>query len=1085
MKKFWPVIVLLLSFYCFFWTKPCLAESGFVNVVNPVRGNDFWSLSNQNPEDFPLFQSSVLAERELKATWLLRPDLLFNQELSALFTKEAFASGELGIFLEVTPAWAENSGVDYNQDGSWSRADKVFLSGYNRDERKRLLITAFSEFKEKFGFYPKTVGAWNIDAYSASLLKEKYALTSVLICADQFSTDGYQIWGGWWGVPFYPNKKNLLFPAAGTKDKLDVLVFWWAARDPLNGYGSGVENSTFSVQPNDYLKHGLDTEYFSKLADLYLFPDSGRFGQLTIGLENDNSLLKYKNEFLNQVEVLLEKEVVFITVSEFSDWYRKTFPDLSPPHSIGGADLLGGQTEAYWSMDDQKRLGVLKEAGIATVRDFRFYRPVLADPYSWNENTNSELYWNVPAKIDSVSALGQEKSSLESILSQEPSNKPFESNWFWVFWIVLLAIFLIKKAALPFWVSGLVIISGLLFSLPMLKSGLIYDFGLGFWGPNGHDGVWHLSLIGGANRSLPPENMIFSGTKISGYHWGFDLLASIIGRVFKLPILDVYFRFLPLAFAFLIGFLSLKLALAITGRLSVGIWFLLLNFFAGSFGWLVTLFRQRDIGGESLFWSMQSISTLINPPYALSLVVLLLGLYFWFCPLKRKTWVRILISGILFGLLGIIKIYASLLVGLSVAFVWVYKLITKDKSSTKYFYLCLTIGLVSLVSLMAAGAFKGGSYLVFKPLWFTHSLVESLDKLYLPRLAAFRINLSQQWLSFKLPVFLLVEMFLVLIFLIGNLGIRIFGLPLLFKKNIGLKNGASRTDPEGIPSGYRDTSYCPIGANISYRKTNLSAGLHPVACLPSISAGLPVGRQVNRQARYGVDRSSWYWDNDFRIFSIIFLFISFLLPTLFVQKGTTWNTIQFFYYFLFLANFYLSLFLDSVFAKKGFFFKALVFLIFAFGLPTTFSTLKGYLGFPPPAAVPNYELYALDFLKNQPDGFVLAFPFDSFKKSGLSTPLPLYLYETTAYVSAFSSKPVFLEDEMNLEITGFPWRQRKEDAEKFFSTNDKIWARGFLLNNNIDYIYLVNGQNFRFQLADLGLKMIFNNGQAKIYQVLK
>jgi len=326
MKKFWPVIVLPLFFNCLFWAKACLAESGFVNIINPVRGDDFWPLSNQSPEDFPVFQSSVLAEGGLKATWLLRPDVLFDQELSALFMKEAFTSGELGIFLEVTPSWAENSEVDYNQDGSWSRADKIFLSGYSRNERERLLITAFSEFKERFGFYPRSVGAWSVDAYSASLLKEKYAVTSILICADQFSTDGYQIWGGWWGVPFYPDKKNLLFPAASTKDKLNALVLWWAARDPLNGYGPGVENSTFSVQANDYLKHGLDTEYFSGLADFYLFPNQGRFGQLTIGLENDNSLSFYKNEFSNQIETLSKKEAVFVTASEFSDWYREPSP---------------------------------------------------------------------------------------------------------------------------------------------------------------------------------------------------------------------------------------------------------------------------------------------------------------------------------------------------------------------------------------------------------------------------------------------------------------------------------------------------------------------------------------------------------------------------------------------------------------------------------------------------------------------------------------------------------------------------------------------------------------------------------------
>ena len=34
----------------------------------------------------------------------------------------------------------------------------------------------------------------------------------------------------------------------------------------------------------------------------------------------------------------------------------------------------------------------------------------------------------------------------------------------------------------------------------MVKSGLVYDYGMGFWGPNGHDGVWHVSLASSLAR---------------------------------------------------------------------------------------------------------------------------------------------------------------------------------------------------------------------------------------------------------------------------------------------------------------------------------------------------------------------------------------------------------------------------------------------------------------------------------------------------------------------------------------------------------------------------------------------------------
>ena len=64
----------------------------------------------------------------------------------------------------------------------------------------------------------------------------------------------------------------------------------------------------------------------------------------------------------------------------------------------------------------------------------------------------------------------------------------------------------------------------------MVRSGLKYDFGLGFWGPNGHDGIWHLSLINQLKQQIPPQNPVFSGTTLSQYHWGFDLLVALISK---------------------------------------------------------------------------------------------------------------------------------------------------------------------------------------------------------------------------------------------------------------------------------------------------------------------------------------------------------------------------------------------------------------------------------------------------------------------------------------------------------------------------------------------------------------------------
>lgn len=559
----------------------------------------------------------------------------------------------------------------------------------------------------------------------------------------------------------------------------------------------------------------------------------------------------------------------------------------------------------------------------------------------------------------------------------------------------------------------LIVIGTFLTSLTMLRSGSLYDFGVGFWGPNGHDAVWHLSVINQIKKQIPPLNPIFSGSELQNYHWGFDFLAAFLSNTFTLNVFDLYFRILPIIFGLLLGIFSFILVKKLTKNIFIAFWFVFLTYFSGSFGWIVTLLRSKSIGGESLFWSMQSASTLLNPPFALSLIVILGGLILWQKNRKNNKIITSIVIGIIFGLLSGIKIYAGILTGLSFSLFWFIKFLAK-KATRFDLFLWVSIAVTSITILLGLNILSGSqSLLVFKPFWFVNSMIESVDKLYFPQLASLRFNLSYQLLSYKLPFFLALELFLLLIFTVGNLGTRIFGFYEIIKK-IYTRN-----------------------------------------------------------------------IKDIDIFILIFMFFAFLFPLLFVQKGTAWNTIQFFYYFLFFSNFYFAMFIAHTFQKKHLnYFIFGVFLVL-FTIPTAYSTLKDYFGYPPPTTIPKNELEALNFLKNQKDGIVLAYPYDKYKKNGLSTPVPLYTYETTAYVSAITSKVTFLGDEMNLDITGFNWQKRLSETNEFFKTDNIFYQRGFLLNNNISYIYLVNDQKMPMPELDPQILKIFQNDCCRIYLVKK
>ncbi|MDP3758108.1 MAG: hypothetical protein Q8Q86_00155, partial [Candidatus Daviesbacteria bacterium] len=279
--------------------------------------------------------------------------------------------------LEVTPAWANQARIGYRKSDSWHAAGSAFLTGYEREERLKLIDTAFAKFKDNFGSYPVSVGAWWIDSFSLDYMEEKYGIISALIVADQYSTDNYQIWGQYFGTPYYPSKNNALHPAQTLGNKLDVVIMQWALRDPVNSYGNGVMESTFSVQANDYMDyHNLDTKYFLALIDTYTKQKFNKFSHIVVGLENSYEWNKYSGEYRKQIEVLALKnsgEIAVVSMKDFASWYKQTFPKLSPEQLIITDDPLGGFKKTVWYMNPYYRVGWFYNRDGSVFRDVRQY----------------------------------------------------------------------------------------------------------------------------------------------------------------------------------------------------------------------------------------------------------------------------------------------------------------------------------------------------------------------------------------------------------------------------------------------------------------------------------------------------------------------------------------------------------------------------------------------------------------------------------------------------------------------------------------------------------------------------------------
>ena len=549
----------------------------------------------------------------------------------------------------------------------------------------------------------------------------------------------------------------------------------------------------------------------------------------------------------------------------------------------------------------------------------------------------------------------------------------------------------------------------------MVKSGIGYDFGLGFWGPNGHDGIWHIALAKSFSRTLTLDNPVFAGEVLKNYHLGFDLLMATIHKLTSIPINTLYFQILPVIFSILIGWLVyVFMNLWKRSRREI-FWTLVFVYFGSGFGLVITLLRDGIVSGESMFWSQQAMSTLVNPPFALSLIFILAGLVFLLKYKKSQNLRNLIISSLLFGLLIQVKVYAGILVlgGLFVSGIYLYIKSKKTYILQTFFYSLL----ISLLVFLPFNRLSGG-VLVWQPFWFLETMMSYSDRLGWERFysAMTTYKMGKIWLK-SVPTYGVAFV----IFLVGNMGARIIGFYYLLK--------------------------------VICKKIKL---------------------------------------DEFLVFLISIMIAAVIIPMFFVQSGTPWNTIQFFYYFLFIFCFFAGISTSQIIKKVKPVMKItttlLVLLLAFYGVV---ATLVHYLPSTPPSKISSDEYEALEFLSEQPGGVVLTYPFDKYKsrQAAAYAPRPMYLYESTSYVSAYSDKEVFLEDEVNANILGYDWQDRREEVLEFISNLDEQKGRDFLENNKIRYLYLVRsisplpGEELKLGTKQLGLEKIYGNLVVSVYRV--
>lgn len=370
-----------------------------ITVINPLRGHQL-GLENADLLESLKGQWEVTRNAGIDAAWLWQYSALEEREMIQ-FAKSTMKNQEFGIFLEIDRNLAEKSGTEYKGKGPWYFSDGLFLTSYDKFEREKQIDTVFAKFKETFGYYPKTVGAWWVGADSIEYMRKKYGVLAVLQCADQFDTDGYSLWGTPWSIPYIPSKNNAAIPAQNLQDAKDnVVILQWATRDPLKGYGPAVVNSTFSVQ--DYWLKQYDTSYYEFLSNVFL---KKPYDQTVIGLEGGLPPESYRGIYQDQLKTAKKWDDDGKVTVELAGHFAEHFlerEEVLPSTNFFLTKDYKSDDQSFWYHSQHFRVGIEKIKDKIYLIDLRDYANSNSEDFNTLPNTEPLLRIETKSIIDSV-----------------------------------------------------------------------------------------------------------------------------------------------------------------------------------------------------------------------------------------------------------------------------------------------------------------------------------------------------------------------------------------------------------------------------------------------------------------------------------------------------------------------------------------------------------------------------------------------------------------------------------------------------------------------------------------------------------
>ncbi|MBM7568826.1 hypothetical protein [Paenibacillus sacheonensis] len=352
-----------------------------VNIINFIRG-----VEPREPINLlePVQEQLALVQKHgLPASWLLQYDALINPAFTDLLKREADAAQEIGVWFEVVQPLAEKAGIPWRGRYAWDwHAHIAFSVGYTPEERERLADVLMEDFRAIFGYYPRSVGSWFMDAHLLGYLSDRYRIVASCNCKDQWGTDGYTLWGGYYNQAYYPSRLNGFMPAQTEEGQIPVPVFRMLGSDPIYQYDAqlgGNGQSVITLEPvysGDEGGGGIP-EWVRWFFDVNFRKEQVSFGYAQVGQENSFGWDLMKDGLIQQVELLASKRAEGVlkveTLAESGEWFRAQYPVTPASSLVALTDWRHEGRQSVWYYNRFYRLNLLNNDGELWIRDIHLF----------------------------------------------------------------------------------------------------------------------------------------------------------------------------------------------------------------------------------------------------------------------------------------------------------------------------------------------------------------------------------------------------------------------------------------------------------------------------------------------------------------------------------------------------------------------------------------------------------------------------------------------------------------------------------------------------------------------------------------